>query len=102
VVLSDDMAHARAALQLIGNASVQAGARARGVAHRAHAAPVNHSTWSFFSFRGASGIVQSCIRDGWSSHSHVEKRRLGGAHRSRPPPLSSAPTPTRPLWATGS
>ena len=71
VVLSDDMAHARAALQLIGNASVQARARARGVAHRAHAAPANHSTWSFFSFRHASGIVQSCIRDGWSSYSSI-------------------------------
>ena len=84
------MAHAHAALQLIANASVQAGARARGVAHRAHAAPANHSTWNFFSFRGASGIVQSCIRDGWSSHSHVEKRRLGGGHPSN---VGSRPFP---------
>ena len=90
VVLSDDMAHAHAALQLIANASVQAGARVRGVAHRAHAAPANHSTWNFFSFRGASGIVQSCIRDGWSSHSHVEKRRLGGGHPSN---VGSRPFP---------
>jgi len=90
-VMSDSEAHARATMALIANASSGGGGggdggggRGRGggggevtrsggaaVTHAARLAPANFSTWNFFSFARASGIVQSCIRDGWSSYSSI-------------------------------
>lgn len=70
-VMSDSETHARATMALIGNASSGGDGGGGAVTHAVRLAPANFSTWNFFSFSRASGIVQSCIRDGWSSYSSI-------------------------------